>query len=101
MKRLKKYLICAYLSLSGSGAKNGKFLKKHHIFKSVGENLFWRTRIVPPKPQLISIGSNVKIATEVYFCNSDVLHLLFNDMCGGGGGISIIRPKSTLETMYL
>ena len=99
MKRLKKYLICAYLSLSGSGTKNGNFLKKLHIFKSVGDNFFWRTKIVPPEPQMISIGNNVKVATGVYFCNADVIHLVFNDM-SAGGGTNIIWTKQVLEIMY-
>ncbi|MCD8157399.1 MAG: hypothetical protein LUD77_00435 [Clostridiales bacterium] len=34
---------------------------------------------------MVSIHSNVKIATDVYFCTHDVLHKLFNDNSFGGG----------------
>lgn len=84
MNRVKKLLICAYLYASGSGICNAKFLKKTNVFKKFGDNNFWRTRILPPEPQLISIGNNVKVAADVYFCCGDVLHMLYNDMTPGG-----------------
>lgn len=80
MKRFKKLLICAYLYASGSGTKNAAFLKKANVFKSFGDNNFWRTRILPPEPQMVTIGNNVKVAADVYFCSRDVLHMVFNDM---------------------
>ena len=50
------------------------------FFKSFGDNNFRRTRILPPEPQMVTIGNNVKVAADVYFCSRDVLHMVFNDM---------------------
>lgn len=47
--------------------------------RSLGENNFWYSRIVPSDMELISVHNNVKVATDVYFCTHDVLHDLFND----------------------
>lgn len=69
----------AYLSVSNSGKKKAQFLRKHCNFKRFGENNFWYSRIVSADPERLTIGNNVKIATEVYLCTHDVLHDMFND----------------------
>lgn len=50
-----------------------------------GERNYWFPRVIPADPEMVSIHSNVKIATDVYFCTHDVFHKLFNDNSFGGG----------------
>ena len=79
ISRIKKLIMIIRLSLSNNGYKKAEYLKKKKIFKKFGNNNFWYPRIIPADPNMISIGNNVKVATDVYFCTHDVLHNLFND----------------------
>lgn len=69
-----------FMMIPSSGARS-QYLKKHKdIFHSFGENVFWQSRKFSADPELISIGSNVKIASDVVFVNHDIIHSCFNSM---------------------
>lgn len=72
----------ARLCTTKHGGKKADYLKKKKIFKEFGDNNFWYPRVLPADPEMIKIHNNVKIATDVYFCTHDVLHIMFNDMPG-------------------
>lgn len=55
-----------------------KFLKKKHIFHSMGDRVYWGG-VVPPDPFLISIGNNVTIASGVEFVTHDIFYHMFNN----------------------
>lgn len=56
-----------------------KYIMKHKdMFRSVGEDLLFQPRKFPANPEKISIGSNVKIASNVGFINHDVVHHMLN-----------------------
>lgn len=50
-----------------------KYINNHkHLFKHVGEGLFFQPRNFPTDPECISIGDNVYVASNVSFINHDV-----------------------------
>lgn len=51
--------------------KRGDFLRKKRIFHHVGENVSYQPRRLPLYGQLISIGDNVVIASNVSFLTHD------------------------------
>ena len=56
-----------------------KYINKHkHLFSSVGNQLFWQPRKIPPQPELISIGNNVKVSSGVQFITHDLISLMLN-----------------------
>lgn len=57
-----------------SGAKRAKYLRKHKILRSTGENCMVMFRKIPLYPRLISLGNNVWIASNVTFVTHDVIH---------------------------
>lgn len=61
-----------------SPMKRAKYLKKHHIFKHIGDNVMIMSRMIPLYPRLISIGNNVWIASNVKFITHDVCHYMLN-----------------------
>ena len=61
-----------------NGIKRGKYLEKKKIFKSFGNNVWWQPYKIPTQPQLVKIGNNVKIATEVLFMEHDIINNLLN-----------------------
>ncbi len=60
--------------------KRTKFLIKHNVFKSVGENFVFFPRKIPQDPQFIKFHNNVVVATEVMFINHDIIHEMLNNM---------------------
>lgn len=50
-----------------------------YMFRHVGKNLKWQPRQFPADPELISIGDNVKLASNVQFINHDIVSEMLND----------------------
>ena len=62
-----------------TGRKRADYLKKHHVLGAVGKNCMVMFRKVPLYPDLISMGDNVWIASEVSFVTHDVIHRMLNN----------------------
>ncbi len=58
--------------------KRNDYLKKHHIFKSMGENVFFQPRIIPSDPHLIKFHNNIVVTSNVTFVTHDVFHFGLN-----------------------
>lgn len=70
-----------YFMILPTSGQRSRYLKKHKdLFYSFGEGVFWQSRKFPADPELISIGNNVKIASDVIFVNHDIIHSVFNSM---------------------
>lgn len=57
-----------------------RWLKKHDIFQSCGEQFFFQPRKIPMEPKLIKFGNNVKIAANVTFVTHDAIHLMLREI---------------------
>lgn len=55
--------------------KRNKYIIKHKIFRSVGENFFFQPRFIPSDPQLIKFHNNDIVTSNVTFVNHDIFHL--------------------------
>lgn len=56
-----------------------KWIYKHkNLFHHIGENLFFQPRKLPADPELISLGDNVYIASDVRFVNHDIIGGMLN-----------------------
>ncbi len=56
-----------------------KYLKDHHVFASVGEHSTFMGRVVPLYANLIKIGNNVRISSQVSFICHDTIHRMLNN----------------------
>lgn len=63
-----------------SRMKRVKYLKSKGYFKSVGERVMINSFRIPLYPNLISIGENVWIASDVTFVTHDVIHYMLNGL---------------------
>lgn len=63
-----------------SGVKRTAYLKKKGIFGSIGEKCMIQSRKIPLYPELIFIGNNVRIASNVSFITHDVSHNMLNNI---------------------
>ena len=63
--------------------KRAEYLKKHKVFHSMGDRVMITSRKIPLYAKLISIGSNVWMASGVEFITHDVTHYMLNGMKDG------------------
>ena len=74
--RFKKLMIQLRLVFT-KPTKRAKYLKKKNIFYHFGKRVFWQPYKIPSEPFLVSIGDNVKVASDVLFITHDVIHAVF------------------------
>lgn len=63
-----------------SSSSRIKYIKKHQVFDSVGENFFFQPRKLPSDPKFIRFHNNVSVAADVTFVNHDVLYLVLRNI---------------------
>lgn len=82
--RVKKAYYAFRLKLIGSGYKRATFLKKHNVFKQIGDHCFWHPRTIPQDAKWITLGDNVYVAANVAFVAHDMSDSLLNSIHYGG-----------------
>ncbi len=81
MRRYKKdQLKKIRIALIIDAKKRTKYLIKHNIFKSVGENFFFQPRIIPADPKLIKFHNNVVVTSGVTFITHDIADFMLNNI---------------------
>ncbi len=71
-----KHTIGMFLTLSPM--KRAEYLRKKSIFHHVGKNCMVMFRKIPLYPELISLGNNVWVASQVTFVTHDAIHHMLN-----------------------
>ena len=66
-------------TIHGSAART-EYIRKKHIYGASGENCTIQKRKVPLYANLIRLGNNVHIASNVSFLTHDGTHLLLNNL---------------------
>lgn len=69
--RWKRFMLFLKMALFADGKKKAEYLKKIRYFGEQGENVYWQPSKLPPEPELIKLGDNVVIASEVLFITHD------------------------------
>ena len=77
LKRIA-YTVLLYFILDPK--KRADFLRKHAVFRSIGDNCIIQERKVPLYANLIKIGNNVILASNVLFVTHDATHSVINRM---------------------
>lgn len=85
VNRWKRFMLFFTMALVSDGRKKAAYLKKIQYFGGVcgggqGENVYWQPVKLPPEPELIKLGNNVVIASEVLFITHDVTHYMMNHL---------------------
>lgn len=92
---LRRRMILLRLLLCGNGSSRAKVLKDSGIFGAIGENCWYEPYKLPSEPQLVSLGNNVNIATDVAILNYDIMAVKINNIEGSQkcnirrGGVTI------------
>ncbi len=61
-----------------SGAKRAQYLKEKKLFASIGNHCTFMDRKIPLYANLIKLGDNVQIASNVTFVTHDITHKMLN-----------------------
>ena len=72
-----KHTIGLYMCLTSK--KRALYLKRHNILHNIGEHCSVMFRHIPLYPKLISLGDNVRIASNVNFITHDGIHWMLNN----------------------
>lgn len=82
-KYTKKQLTRLRVAMIFESKKRTKYIVKHHIFKSVGDNFFFQPRMLPSDPELIKFHNNVTVASGVNFITHDIIDNVLNNLGKG------------------
>lgn len=63
-----------------SASKRTQYYKNKNIFHSMGNNCLIMDRKVPLYAKLISLGNNVRLASDVHFVTHDITHSMLNNI---------------------
>lgn len=63
-----------------TGVQRAAYLKRKKVFGSIGDHVMIQPRKIPLYPELIYIGNNVRIASNVSFLTHDVIHNMLNNL---------------------
>lgn len=69
--------------------KRTEYMRRNHIFASLGDNCSIEDRIIPLYAKCIRIGNNVRLASHVLFVTHDVSHFVVNNMCENSLGFQL------------
>lgn len=76
LRLMRQFVQNGYFFLLPLASSRQAFLRRHHLFAYMGENVFWQPRKLPSDPKCIKIHNNVVVASEVRFINHDVIYML-------------------------
>ncbi len=65
-----------------SATKRADYLRKHHVYASIGEGCSFQSRKVPLYPNLIRLGDHVRMAGNISFLTHDMTHHILNKWKG-------------------
>jgi len=68
------------IALMRSALTRTEYIVKHKLFAEVGDNFFFQPRIMPINAEYIKFHNNVAVASNVTFCNHDVIQKVFNNL---------------------
>ena len=81
--------------------KRNKYIKKHNVFKEMGENVFYQPRFIPSDPKLIKIHNNVIITSGVTFVTHDIFDLGINYMNKDKQVPPLYKPIEIMDNVFI
>lgn len=101
MNRFKRLFYSAILILNPKDTSRTAFIKKHHLYGSIGENCSIMKRKLPLYSNLVFLHNNVKIASNVGFVTHDIIHYMLNDKYGGKEFVERIGCIEVMDNVFI
>lgn len=61
-----------------NGWQCAEYQRKHNSLASIGNNVYYNSRILPSAPKLLKLGDNVVIGTDVRFVGYDHVDIMLS-----------------------
>lgn len=81
----RKLCSLVLMILPGGGRKRADFIRKYHLYGSVGKNCMIMKKKLPLYSNLIYLHDNVWVASNVGFVTHDSIHHMLNKIPQLGG----------------
>ncbi|MBO4838367.1 MAG: acyltransferase [Lachnospiraceae bacterium] len=78
--KFKRMMQLIGLCMQRGAKRRGNYLRKHQVFAGVGENVRYQPRKIPLYGELIRIGDNVMIGSNVSLITHDAIHTVYNGL---------------------
>lgn len=101
MKKIKRNLMSAIIAVIPGASRRTRFMKKHHLFGSIGEKCMIQKRKLPLYSNLIYLHDNVKIASNVGFVTHDIIHTMLNAKEPGSGHIERVGCIEVMDNVFI
>ncbi len=85
----------------GGGRSTAEFIKKHHLYGSVGKNCMIMKKKLPLYSNLVYLHDNVWVASNVGFVTHDVIHKMLNHRPGGGNFIEKVGCIEVMNNVFI
>ncbi len=101
MKKLKRNLLSAVIAVIPGAGRRTRFMKKHHLYGSIGDKCMIQKRKLPLYSNLIYLHDNVKIASNVGFVTHDIIHTMLNAKEPGSGHIERVGCIEVMDNVFI
>ena len=101
MTNRKRKLWSLVLYLIPSAGKRAEFIRKHHLYGSVGKNCTIQKRGLPLYPNLVYLHDNVKVASNVGFVTHDIIHSMLNNKYPEKGFIERVGVIEVMDNVFI
>ncbi|MBO4288935.1 MAG: acyltransferase [Lachnospiraceae bacterium] len=98
---MKRNLLSAIIAVIPGAGRRTRFMKKHHLYGSIGDKCMIQKRKLPLYSNLIYLHDNVKIASNVGFVTHDVIHTMLNAKEPGSGHIERVGCIEVMDNVFI
>ena len=101
MTSRQRILMSAITALIPSAKKRTEFMRKHHLYGSIGENCLIQKRKLPLYSNLVFLHNNVNIASNVGFVTHDIIHRMLNQKFPEGGYTERVGCIEVMDNVFI
>ncbi len=79
------------------------YLRKHRVFREIGENCKWGSRVCPLYPELIILHNNVCVHKNAHLLNHDMINLFLSHYSSKDnfGNLENLGPIEIEDNVYI
>ena len=89
----KRFIHSIALFLIPSATKRADYIRKHKLFNRIGEHCSIMQRKLPLYSNLIRLGNNVHLASNVGFLTHDIIHVMVNNKLTKEKSSEVLKEK--------
>ncbi len=100
MNRFKRLFFSVMIAVL-PGRTRISFIKRHHLYGSIGDNCYIQKRKLPLYSNLVFIHNNVHVASNVGFVTHDIIHSMLNVKFEEGGFVERIGCIEIMDNVFI